>query len=186
MDSPKGKMISRLKIGERRKKALEADCFGVLVEGVVSRSNKRDPGVAEERGKAKAMIHGAKHPLRDLTLSAGGPAWYWQFQRIFRRSRPHQTVFPFKKNEDPKPGPRTQINALQLPFYVRIRLVLRRRTCCDTARAAALHLIKSEKKGTFWLGGMYTPKPDDHRTISHRQEASDGEFDAPRRESPPV
>jgi len=30
-------MISRLKIGERRKKALEADCFGVLVEGVVSR-----------------------------------------------------------------------------------------------------------------------------------------------------
>ena len=31
------------------------------------------------------------------------------------------------------------------------------------------------------LGGMYTPKPDDHSTIPHRPKAGDGAFDAPRR-----
>ena len=50
------------------------------------------------------------------------------------RERPHQTP------EDRKPGPRTQVTAPRLLFYVRIRLVLRRQICRDTARAAALHL----------------------------------------------
>ena len=60
--------------------------------------------------------------------------------RRTERQRPHQTP------EDPKSGPCIKVSRPSASFYVRIRLVLRRQICRDTARAAALHL-SAKKKG---------------------------------------
>ena len=56
--------------------------------------------------------------------------------RQTERQRPHQTP------EDPKSGPCIPVTRPSASFYVRVRLVLRRRICRDTARTAALRLSK--------------------------------------------